>query len=120
MRYYGKTAHDVDQLLKVFRKVSSQGVELRCVYEAGGCGYHLYRFFISNGIDCVVVAPSKIPRKSGDRLKNDKRDCITLARLHRAGELTPIMYPTKKMKLYESLCEPAVTQKMHIKKLSSS
>jgi len=95
VRYYGKVAYDMDQLLKVFRKFISQGVELKCVYEAGGCGYHLYRFLISNGIDCTVVAPSKIPRKSGDRLKNDKRDCISLARLHRAGELTPIYVPNE-------------------------
>ena len=95
VRYYGKIAHDMDQLVKVFRKLISQGAELRCVYEAGCCGYHLYRFLTSNGIDCTVVAPSKIPRKSGDRLKTDKRDCITLARLHRAGELTSIYVPNE-------------------------
>lgn len=94
-RYYGKISHDMDQLLKLFRKLISQGTELKCVYEAGCCGYHLYRFLTSNGIDCTVVAPSKIPRKSGERLKNDKRDCITLARLHRAGELTPIYVPNE-------------------------
>lgn len=94
-RYYGKIGHDMDQLMKVFRKFISQGSELRCVYEAGGCGYHLYRFLTSNGIDCIVVAPSKMPRKSGDRLKNDKRDSMTLARLHRAGELTAIYVPNE-------------------------
>jgi transposase len=93
VRYYGKVEHTMGQLIKVFRKFISQGAELKCVYEAGACGYHLYRFLISNGINCTVVAPSKIPRRSGDRLKNDKRDCITLARLHRAGELTPIYVP---------------------------
>ncbi len=95
VRYYGKIAHNMDQLSKIFRKFISQGAELRCVYEAGCCGYHLYRFLTSNGIDCTVVAPSKIPRKSGERLKTDKRDCITLARLHRAGELTPIYVPNE-------------------------
>ena len=95
VRYYGKIEHNMDQLSKIFRKFISQGAELRCVYEAGCCGYHLYRFLTSNGIDCNVVAPSKIPRKSGERLKTDKRDCITLARLHRAGELTPIYVPNE-------------------------
>jgi len=95
VRYYGKIAHDMDQLAKVIRKFISQGAELKCVYEAGGCGYHLYRYLTSNGIDCVVVAPSKIPRKSGDRQKNDKRDCLTLARLHRSGELTAIYVPNE-------------------------
>jgi transposase len=49
----------------------------------------------NNNMDCVVVAPSKIPRQSGNRLKNDRRDCLSLARLHRAGELTPVYVPTE-------------------------
>ncbi len=68
---------------------------MRCVYEAECCGYHLYRFLTSNGVKCIIVAPSKIPRKSGDRLKNDTRDSITLARLHRAGELTEVYVPAE-------------------------
>ena len=95
VRYYGKVDHNMDQLTKVFRKLVSQGAELKCVYEAGGCGYHLYRYLTHNGINCTVVAPSKIPRKSGDRLKNDKRDCLNLARLHRAGELTAVYVPNE-------------------------
>ena len=46
-------------------------------------------------MDCVVVAPSKIPQQTGNRLKNDRRDCLSLARLHRAGELTPVYVPTE-------------------------
>lgn len=95
IRYYGKTGNDMSQLDKFCRKQVSQGVELRFVYEAGGCGYHLYRHLTGNGIDCTVVAPSKIPRQSGDRQKNDKRDCLGLARLHRAGELTPVYVPNE-------------------------
>ena len=95
VRYYGKIGNDMDQLMKVFRKFISQGYELKCSYEAGCCGYHIYRFLTGNGVDCEVVAPSKIPRKSGDRLKNDKRDSLTLARLHRAGELTRVYVPNE-------------------------
>lgn len=95
VRYYGKIGNDMDQLMKVFRKFISKGFELRCVYEAGCCGYHLYRFLTGNGVKCVIVAPSKIPRKSGDRLKNDTRDSITLTRLHRAGELTEVYVPAE-------------------------
>jgi len=95
IRYYGKMGNDMNQLDKFCRKQVSQGAELRFVYEAGGCGYHLYRHLTGNGIDCTVVAPSKIPRQSGDRQKNDKRDCLSLARLHRAGELTPVYVPNK-------------------------
>ena len=95
VRYYGKINNDMDQLMKVFRKFISQGYELRCAYEAGCCGYHIYRFLTGNAVHCEVVAPSKIPRKSGDRLKNDKRDSLTLARLHRAGELTKVYVPNE-------------------------
>ncbi len=95
VRYYGKIGNDMDQLMKVFRKFISQGYELKCVYEAGCCGYHICRFLTGNAVDCEVVAPSKIPRKSGDRLKNDKRDSLMLARLHRAGELTKVYVPNE-------------------------
>lgn len=95
VRYYGKICNDMNQLMKVCRKFISQGYELRCVYEAGCCGYHIYRFLTGNGVECEVVAPSKIPRKSGDRLKNDKRDSLSLARLHRAGELTKVYVPNE-------------------------
>lgn len=95
VRYYGQINNNMDELSKVFRKMIAQGFELKCVYEAGGCGYFLYRYLTHNGINCSVVAPSKIPRKSGDRLKNDKRDCLNLARLHRAGELTSVYVPNE-------------------------
>ena len=95
VRYYGKISNDMNQLMKICRKFISQDYELRCVYEAGCCGYHIYRFLTGNGVECEVVAPSKIPRKSGDRLKNDKRDSLNLARLHRAGELTKVYVPNE-------------------------
>ena len=95
VRYYGKIDNDMDQLDKVIRKLVSKGAVLRFVYEAGPCGYGIYRYLTNNDMDCTVVAPSKIPRQSGNRLKNDKRDSLSLARLHRAGELTPVYVPTK-------------------------
>ena len=49
---------------------------------------------IAKGIECSVVAPSLIPRRSGDRIKTDRRDAVNLARLFRAGELTSIYVPT--------------------------
>src|SRR5437899_1162435 len=62
-------------------------------YEAGPCGYGLHRLLTGGGHDCVVVAPSLIPVKAGDRVKTDRRDALMLAKLHRAGELTPIWIP---------------------------
>ncbi len=93
VRVYGKIANDPVQIDKVMRKLISQNAELRCVYEAGPCGYPLYRHLTKQGIDCVVVAPALIPKKSGDRIKNDRRDASKLAVLHRAGELTAVYVP---------------------------
>jgi transposase len=67
---------------------------VRCCYEAGPGGYDLYRLVDSMGIGCDVVAPSLIPKRSGERVKTDKRDAVRLARLHRAGELTAVRVPS--------------------------
>lgn len=66
---------------------------LQFVYEAGPCGFWIYRLLTSLGHLCYVVAPSMIPKKPGERIKTDKRDAIKLARLMRANELDPIYVP---------------------------
>src|SRR4051812_10688933 len=63
------------------------------VYEAGPCGYALVRELTRAGYCCEVVAPSKVPRRPGDRVKTDRRDALMLASLARAGELTPVNVP---------------------------
>ncbi len=93
IRNYGTIPHTIESLEKFLRKQLSQNVELRCVYEAGPTGFGLYHYLRNNCIDCIVVAPSMIPKKSGVRIKNDRRDARDLARLHRAGELTAIYVP---------------------------
>jgi len=77
----------------VIRKLQSKGAELVFVYEAGPCGYWLYRYLTRKGLTCFVVAPSLIPRKAGDRVKTDRRDAVMLARLARSGDLTPVYVP---------------------------
>ncbi|MHB1477878.1 MAG: IS110 family RNA-guided transposase [Coriobacteriia bacterium] len=62
-------------------------------YEAGPTGYDTHRLVTSLGFDCDVIAPSLIPRRSGSRVKTDRIDARNLARLHRAGELTPVRVP---------------------------
>src|SRR5438270_11333332 len=74
-------------------KVSKGGRRLSFCYEAGPCGYGLHRMLTGYGHECVVVAPSLIPMKAGDRVKTDRRDALILAKLHRAGELTAIWIP---------------------------
>ena len=93
VRYYGTITNNTESLERVIRKLCSKDVELRFVYEAGPCGYELYRYLSCNGLECIVAAPSMIPRKSGDRIKNDRRDALSLARLHRSGELTAVYVP---------------------------
>jgi transposase len=65
------------------------------VYEAGPCGFELQRQLTGLNQRCVVIAPSLIPVRPGDRVKTDRRDAEKLARLYRAGELTPIHIPTE-------------------------
>ena len=87
VRRYGTIGGDLASLDKLVRKLQSLGKHLEFVYEAGPCGYVIYRHLTQKGISCKVAAPSMIPKRSGDRIKNDPRDAESLARLHRAGEL---------------------------------
>jgi transposase len=93
VRHFGRIEGTMDALDRAVRKLVSGGKTLRFVYEAGPCGYEIYRHLTGKGFSCKVVAPSKTPKKSGDRIKNDRRDAETLARLERAGELTGIYVP---------------------------
>lgn len=93
VRHYGSIGGDLLALDQVIRKLQSAGKTLHFVYEAGPCGYVIYRHLTRKGLDCVVVAPSLIPKCSGDRVKTDRRDAEMLARLHRAGELTAVYVP---------------------------
>jgi transposase len=82
---------DLDTLI---RNMQSKAKHLVFVYEAGPCGYWLYRYLTKKGYVCWVVAPSLIPKKAGDRVKTDRRDAVQLARLMRSGDLTPVYVPT--------------------------
>lgn len=104
VRFYGTIGGDLESLHKAIRKLQSKGTELRFVYEAGPCGYDIYRSLTRHGFDCTVTAPSMIPRKSGDRIKNDRRDALNLARLHRSGELTAVYVPTAEDEAMRDLC----------------
>ncbi len=112
VRSHGTISHDLHALEKLLHKLQGEGPErraLRVCYSrterdrpraeprpngaaaaaavnAGPCGFGVARRLLQLKIDCQVIAPSLIPQKSGDRQKNDKRDALKLARLHRAGE----------------------------------
>ena len=93
VRHYGKIDGTLAALDKVVRKLVSKGSQLHFVYEAGPCGYQIYRHLSAQGLDCAVVAPSRIPKQSGNQIKNDRRDALMLARSHRSGDLTAVYVP---------------------------
>ena len=93
MREHGKIANTPSAMKALSAKLAGDGRELRFCYEAGPCGYGIQRHLTALGHECAVVAPSLIPRKPGERIKTDRRDAIKLAKLHRAGELTPVWVP---------------------------
>jgi transposase len=93
VRHWGTIPNRADHVRKLAEKLGGDGRPLHFCYEAGPCGYGLHRQLIELGHDCVVVAPSLIPVKAGDRVKTDRRDGIILAKLHRAGELTAVWVP---------------------------
>lgn len=95
VRRYGVINGSLNAVDKLVKKLAAPDLELRVVYEAGPCGFVLCRHLRAKGIACEVVAPSLIPKKSSDKVKTDRRDADQLARLHRAGELTPIHVPTQ-------------------------
>ena len=93
VRHVGSIGGDLAALDKALRKLISRGAPLHIVYEAGPCGFVVWRHLSAQGLTCEVVAPSSIPKRSGDRVKTDRRDAILLARLARAGELTAVRVP---------------------------
>lgn len=93
VREYGKIANTPTALKTLVAKLTRGGGTLRFCYEAGPCGYGIQRQLAAVDHECIVVAPSLIPRKPGERIKTDRRDAINLAKLHRAGELTPVWVP---------------------------
>ena len=93
VREYGRIANTPTALDRLLRKLGGDGTRLRFCYEAGPCGYGIHRRLSTRGHECVVVAPSLIPKRAGDRVKTDRRDAASLARLHRAGVLTAVWVP---------------------------
>jgi transposase len=93
VRHHGRIDGALSALLRAVRKFESLHRELVFVYEAGPCGFGIYRTLTARGHHCWVVAPSNTPRRVRDRIKTDRRDSVKLAGLARAGELTPIYVP---------------------------
>src|SRR5919112_2697577 len=93
VRFLGEVDASPEGMRRLAAKLAAKYDRLHFCYEAGPTGYGLHRLLTGLGHHCTVVAPSLIPRKPGDRVKTNRRDALTLARLPRAGELTEVWVP---------------------------
>ena len=93
VREYGKIANTAAAVQRLASKLARGERTLQFCYEAGPCGYGIQRQLSAAGYECVVVAPSLIPRKPGERIKTDRRDAVKLAKSYRARDLTPVWVP---------------------------
>lgn len=92
VRSLGVIPNRLPSIRKLCAKLGDSGAWRAC-YEAGPTGYMLYWQLTRLGVECIVVAPTLVPMKAGDRVKTDRRDAERLARSFRAGELTPVWVP---------------------------
>lgn len=99
----GVVANTKKAILNLVRRLSPHGEVVGFCYEAGPCGYEVYRLIKETGHDCVVVAPSLIPKKAGERVKTDRRDAVKLASLFRSGELTSVWVPDEEQEAIRDL-----------------
>ena len=103
--YLGEFANQPKVISKLADKLARRydGEVIQFCYEAGPCGYEVYRQLKGLGFDCAVVAPSRIPKAPGERIKTDRRDACKLARLLRSGELTPVWVPDEEQEAMRDL-----------------
>jgi transposase len=92
VRSLGIIPNRPESIRRLMSKLGPTGSWQAC-YEAGPTGYTVYWQLIQAGASCVVVAPTLVPMKAGDRVKTDRRDAQRLARSFRAGELTLVWVP---------------------------
>src|SRR5438067_11435383 len=100
---YGSIANEPSAIRTLMTRLGGEDVQLHVAYEAGPTGYALHRQLTKLGIECMVVAPSLIPVRPGDKVKTDRRDALKLARLLRSGDLTPVWVPDQEHEALRSL-----------------
>jgi transposase len=113
-RFVGTVGADVAQLLKALRSIG-KAERMLVVYEAGPCGYVLKRQLDARGYACEVVAPGKMARRPGERIKTDRRDALSLTRLARSGDLASVVVPDERDEAIRDLSrarEDAVTTRL--------
>ena len=114
--FYGQISSKPEALRRLVKALGGDPSRVSFCYEAGPCGYEVYRQLVSWGYECAVVAPALIPRKPGDRIKTDRRDAMSLARLYRAGELTTVWVPDEEQEAIRDLVRCREDGKQHEQK----
>src|SRR5262245_54509434 len=115
VRYLGEIENTAAATSKLAKKLAAQHRRLTFCYEAGPTGYGLHRLIKTLGHECVVVAPSVIPKKPGDRVKTNRRDALNLAKLLRAGELTAVWVPDARHEAMRDLVRARETAMMDLR-----
>src|SRR5256714_13795576 len=95
VRFLGEIDSTPAAIRKLVKKLATKYDRLSFCYEAGPTGYGAHRQITGLGHDCIVAAPSLIPKKPGDRVKTNRRDAVSLVKLLRAGELTAVWVPDR-------------------------
>ena len=115
VRFLGEIENSGAATAKLVRKLASKYDRLTFCYEAGPTGYELQRQIAGLGHECVVVAPSLIPKRPGDRVKTNRRDAVSLAKLLRADELTAVWVPDRGHEAMRDLTRARETAMMDLR-----
>jgi len=115
VRFFGEIENTEAATAKLVKKLAAKYQHLTFCYEAGPTGYEVYRQIKSLGHECIVVAPSLIPKKPGDRVKTNRRDALSLAKLLRAGELTAVWVPDRGHEAMRDLTRARETTMMDLR-----
>ena len=113
VRYLGELASSEESMRRLVKRIAAEHDRVHFCYEASPTGYGLYRLITALGHPCVVVAPSLIPRKPGNRVKTNRRDAVALAKLLRAGELMPVCVPDEGHEAIRDLVRHSAACRIH-------
>jgi len=111
VRYVGEFPATEAAMRKLIAKLAAKYSRLTFCYEAGPTGYGVYRLIKNLGHECIVAAPSLIPKKPGDRVKTNRRDAVSLTKLLRAGELTAVWVPDERHEAMRDLSRARLAAK---------
>jgi transposase len=116
VRFLGEFDHAPAAVGKLVKKLAAKYERVTFCYEAGPTGYGVYRQITALGQECIVAAPSLIPKKPGDRVKTNRRDAVSLAKLLRAGELTAVWVPDRRHEAMRELTRARDTAMLDLRR----